>query len=116
MLEIFHAELQNNHHMLFCVFQGMHEVHSDIFQIRFHPKEIDHYAHYTQDRKKFGNQLPARVAGQMESSLGSGHTFATGVRIESLAHRRPAGAVPTPRSTLRFEYQRDRNLDRPLRQ
>jgi len=90
--------------MLFRTFQGMHEGHSDIFPVRFRPKEIDHYSHYTQDRKKFSIQLPTRVAGQMESSLGRGHSFATGVRIESLAHRRPAGVVPTPRSSLRFEY------------
>lgn len=64
----------------------MYEGHSDIFQIRFRPKEIDHYAHYTQDEPKYANYLSARVAGQMESSLGRGHLFATSVCVESLAY------------------------------
>jgi len=101
---------------MLCLFQRMHEGHSDILQVRFRPKEIDRYSRFVQARRKFANYLPARVAGQMESSLGSRHLFTSGLYIESLAYQRPAGIRPSRRWGFKFEYQRDPYLDRPIRQ
>lgn len=94
----------------------MHEGHSDILQVRFRPKEIDRYSRFTQVRPKFDNYLPARVAGQMESSLGSRHLFTSGMYIESLAYQRPAGIRPSRRCGFTVEYRRDPYIDRPIRQ
>lgn len=100
--------------LMSCILQGMLKGHSDVFQIRFRRKEIDHNAHYTQVGMQIANKLPARVAGQMESSPGRRYLFDSGVRIKSVAHRRLAGTVPD--AFVGFQYQRHRNLDRPIQQ